>query len=164
MALRKSAQVAARVPAPSARDRSGAVTAFAEFTTVAGSPVATDVIEMIPWPAGTVPTSLRAAIGDLDTGVALTLDFGVISGLYGAELDTAGAARTCGTEFGSALTTGQAGGSVDATAAQLLVLAPSQTDRSIGFRVQTAATGLIVGAKIRVAATFVAAPQGVAFV
>ena len=165
MALRKSAQVAQRVPAVGAMDRSSAVPVLAEFTTVAGQFAAADVIEMIPFPAGTVPVMLRAQVADLDSNgaPAVTLDFGILTGLYGAELDEAGAARVCGTEFGDNLTTGQAGGSVDATAAQLLALAPSLKDRSIGFKIEAAPATLVAGAKIRVAALFVPAPQGVAF-
>lgn len=163
MALRKSAQVAKRVPAPAALDASGPIAVFGEYTTVAAQFAATDVIEMIPWPAGTVPIMLKAMVPDLDSATTATLDFGVLTGLYGAELAEDGStARACGTEFGDNLTTGQAGGSLDIAATLLLGLAPSLKDRSIGFKVEAAPT-LIAGVKIRVAALFVPAPQGVAF-
>jgi hypothetical protein len=163
MALRKSTQVAQRVPAVAARDRSGAVHVFGEHTTVAGAFAAADVVEMIPFPAGTILTDLKIHFPDLDTATGVTLDVGVLTGQYGAALDDDGNARTCGTEFGSDLTTGQAGGSVLGTAAQMLAIAPSLKDRSIGFKIEAAPTTLIAGAKIRFAATFVPAPQGVAF-
>lgn len=164
MALRKSAQVARRVPAPSALDASSAIPVFGEFTTVTGQFAATDVVEMIPWPAGTVPIMLKAMIGDLDSATGVTLDFGILTGLYGAELAEDGStARACGDEFGANVTTGQAGGAIDVAANLLLGLAPSVKDRSIGLKVEAAPTALIVGAKIRVAALFVPVPQGVAF-
>lgn len=164
MALRKSTQVQKRVPCPSGMDAASAIPVYAEHTIVAGQFAAADVLEMIPFPAGTKPVSLIAHVEDLDSNgtPTITLDFGVLSGQYGAELDDAGSARTCGTEFGDNLTTGQAGGSVVATAAQMLALAASNKDRSIGFKVETGAATLTAGAKIRVAALFLPVPQGVA--
>ena len=125
-----------------------------------------DVIEMIPWPAGTIIQSLKVHAEDLDSNgsPAVTLDFGILTGQYLMALDDAGAARVCGTEFGAALTTGQAGGAVDVTADKLLNRAPSQfLDRSIGFKIAAAPATLVVGAKIRVSAVFIPVPQGVAF-
>lgn len=165
MALRKSAQVAKRVAAPAPLDAASTIPVFGEFTTVAGQFAAADVLEVIPWPAGTVPVMLKAMVADLDSNgaPAVTLDFGVLSGQYGMELDDAGAARVCGTEFGDNLTTGQAGGAIDVAANLLLGMAPSNKDRSIGFKIEAAPATLVAGAKIRVAALFVPAPQGVAF-
>lgn len=165
MALRKSAQAAKRVAAPSAMDAASAIPVFAEFTTVVGQFAATDVIEMIPWPAGTVPVMLKAQVADVDSNgtPTVTLDFGVLSGQYLRDLDDAGSARTCGTDFGDNLTTGQAGGAIDVAANLLLALAPSALDRSIGFKIEAAPATLIAGAKIRVAALFAPVPQGVAF-
>jgi formate-dependent nitrite reductase membrane component NrfD len=165
MALRKSAQVAQRVPAPGALDRSSAVPVFAEFTTVAGQFALNDVIDMIPWPAGTVPVMLKAQVADLDSnGTPLvTLDVGVLTGLYGAEKNEDNTTdRTCGTEFGAALTTGQAGGALDVAANVLLAQGASSKDRSIGIKVAAAPATLIAGAKIRVAALFAPVPHGVA--
>lgn len=161
MALRKSTQVQKRVPAPAALDAASVIPVYAEHTIVAGQWSAADVIDMIPWPAGTKPVMLKAHLDDLDSAAAMTLDFGVLSGQYGMELDDAGAARVCGTEFGDNLTTGQAGGAIDVAANLLLGLAASNKDRSIGFKIEAAGTP-IVGAKIRVAALFLPVPQGVA--
>lgn len=162
MALRKSVQAAARVSA-SPVDAVSVVPAYAEYVTVAGQFAAADVIEMIHWPAGTILSRLRAVIPDLDSNgsPALTLDFGILSGLYGAELDEAFAARTCGVEFGNNLTTGQAGGNLDIATDVLLALAPSAKERSIGFKVEVAPATLVAGARIRVIAEFVPAPPGV---
>lgn len=163
MALRKSTQVVKRVPCPSGMDAASAIPVYAEFTTVAGQFGAADVIDMIPWPAGTLPVMLKAMVADLDSNgaPAVTLDFGVLSGQYGAELDDAGAARVCGNEFGNDLTTGQAGGAIDVAANLLLGLSVSNKDRSIGFKIEAAPATLVVGAKIRVAALFLPVPQGV---
>lgn len=163
MALRKSTQAAARVPAPSAMSGSGLIHAYAEHTTVAGAFAAADVIEMIPFPAHSKLVHFLAQIEDLDSDgtPAVTLDVGVLSGQYLAALDDAGSARTCGTELGSDVTTGQAGGSILGTAAQMLAIAPSLLDRSLGLKVEAAPDVLIAGAKIRFFAAFAPVPQGV---
>lgn len=165
MALRKSTQAAARVNAPSALNASTAVVVFAEHITKTAEFAVNDVLEMIPWPAGTIPISIKASVADLDSnGTPLvTLDFGVLSGQYLAALDDAGAARTCSTAFATASTVGQAGGVIDVASNLMLGLAPVQYDRSIGFKVAAAAATLVVGAKIQVAAQFLPVPQGVAF-
>lgn len=162
MALRKSTQVTNRVAAPSADGANCAIPVHAEHTIVAGQFSLNDVLEMIPWPAGTIPQSVKAHVQDLDTNgtPTVTLDFGILSGAY---MDSDSPARTCGTEFAAASTVGQAGGAIDVTADKLLGLAPSLTDRSIGFKVAAAAATLVAGSKIRVSAVFVPAPQGVAF-
>lgn len=165
MALRQSNLSKNRLPAPSPLEASCPVTTIAEYTTVAGEFNAADVVEMIPWPAGTVPTTLVAVIPDIDSAAGVTLDFGVMSGQWlASKNDDLATARTCGAEFGNNLTTGQAGGVVVVTADLLLGLAPSAIDRTIGFKVETAATGLTAGAKIRVTATFAPVPPGIAFV
>lgn len=163
MALRKSTQVQSRVPAPAADGRADTVPVFAEFTTTTAAQLAlNDVVEMVAWPAGTVPVMVKAQVGDIDTGATLTLDFGVFSGLYGAELNEDNTtARTCGTELATASTVGQAGGAIDVAANILLAMGASSKDRSIGFKVAAAAAGVTAGAKIRVAALFVPVPQGV---
>ncbi len=163
MPLRKSSQAAKRVAATAPLDAAAAVPTFGEFTTtVAGALLLNDVIAMIPFPANTIPVMLKAQIGDIDTGATLTLDFGILTGQDGNELDDAGAARLCGNEFGAALTTGQAGGAVDVAANLLLGVVPNARDRTIGFKIAAAAAGVNAGAKVRVAGLFVPAPQGVA--
>lgn len=168
MALRKSTQSGNRMAAPSALDAAHPVSVIAQHIIVAAQFALNDVVEMIPWPAGTIPTSIKAKVEDLDSnGTPLvTLDFGVLTGQWlDTTVDNDGStARTCGTEFGAALTTGQAGGSVDVAAALILGLAAEkQKDRSIGFKVAAAAATLTAGAKITVAASFVPSPTGQAF-
>lgn len=165
MPLRKSTQSANRMPAISALDASSPVAVFAEHTIVAGAFALNDVVEMIPWPAGTIPFALKVHSADLDANGAptLTMDIGVMTGLWGAALnDDLVTARTCGAEFAAASTIGQAGGALDVAANLLLGLAPVNYDRSIGIKVAAAAATLTAGAKIRMAATFVPSPVGVA--
>lgn len=167
MALRKSTQAANRMSAPSALEASCPVAVLGEHTTVAAQFAAADVVEMIPWPAGTIPIALVAHIPDLDSNgsPSLTLDVGVLSGQWLANKnDDLTTDRTCGTEFGNNLTTGQAGGTLVVTPDLLLGLAPANYDRSIGIKVEAAAATLVTGAKIRMAGTFVPAPVGIAFV
>ncbi len=164
MALRKSTQTAMRVPAASADGGAEVVPSYAEFTTAAGKFALNDVIDMIPWPAGTIPAKISVLAADLDSNgtPTVTLDVGVLTGLYGAELNEDNTtARTCGTEFAAASNIGQAGGLLEVTADKFLGLAVSSKDRSIGFRVAAAAATLTAGAKIRVMALFVPVPQGV---
>jgi hypothetical protein len=160
MPLRRSIQSNNRVQANSADGAYCAIPQHGEFVTVAGQFALNDVIEVIPFPAGTIIHSLRAHLQDLDSGTTVTLDFGILSGAY---LDADTPARTCGTEFAAASTVGQAGGVIDVAPNLFLGLAPSMIDRAIGFRVAAAPTTLIANARIRVSAIFVPAPQGVAF-
>lgn len=168
MALRKSKQSVCRMPAPGALTAAQPVVVFAQHVIVAGQFALNDVVEMIPWPSGTVPVSLKAKVEDLDSnGTPLvTLDFGVLTGQW-LELTTDNdgtTARTCGTDFATASTVGQAGGAIDVAANLLLGLVPDKfKDRSIGFKVAAAAATLVAGAKITVAATFAPSPIGQPF-
>lgn len=161
MALRKSAQATSRVPALSPMAAGSALTIMAEHTVTAAL-VNTDIIEMLALPAGTVVARVLLAIDDIDTANTVTMDVGVMSGQYLAELNDNGTARTCGAEFLAADTTGRAGGVVTSTVKAGHLLAPSASDRSIGIKI-TAAMTAIVGAKIRLYVTAVPVPPGIAF-
>lgn len=158
MALYQSKQVKAGVPALSPTEASCPVAVVGEFVTVAGL-TANDVIEMVAVPAGTVPIDVTIACEDLDTGgtPAIVLDVGVLSGNYGAN----DAARTCGTEFINDTIIGQTGGMVSANIAAGLLLTPTLNDRSIGIKVQTSASVLALGKKIRVVALCAPSPVGI---
>lgn len=162
MPLRRSNQSNNRVSSPTADGAFAPIPVHAEFVVAAGQFLLNDVIEMIPFPAGTIPHSLKAWVQDLDSNgtPTVTLDFGILSGSY---LDADTPARTCGTEFATASTVGQAGGVIDVASNLMLVLAPSLSDRAIGFRVAAAAATLTAGARIRMQGLFIPAPQGVAF-
>ena len=150
MALFKSKQVTAGRPAATPLDASSPVTVVGEVLTATGM-TADDVIEMVAFPAGTVPVDVTVVCEDLDSGgsPAITLDVGVLSGSYA---DTG--ARTCGAEFLSASTIGQAGGMARAAVPAGFLLGYSASDRSLGIKIGTAAATLATGKKIRLIATF----------
>lgn len=162
MTLRKSDQATMRMNAPEARQGSVNVSTMTFFTTVAAQMALNDVLELAPWPANTHLVSVKCKVEDLDTGTTLTLDFGILSNTWLSATNSDGTARTCDTTFAAASTVGQAGGSLDATSAQCLGIAPTAVDRSIGMKVAAAATGLTAGARIIVHATFMPLVQGVA--
>lgn len=149
--IKQSKQIAAKLPTISASGYAPIVI-VGDFTTVAGL-AANDVIEMVVLPAGYVPIEVKIATQDLDTGTTLTLDCGVFSG----EAGLADAARTCGNEAFAASTVGQAGGVVQENKAAILQLTPTDADRGIGLKIAAAATGLVVGANIRM--TMIARPK-----
>jgi hypothetical protein len=163
MALRKSAQANQRMSAPHAMGNQP-LCAFGVHTIVAAQAAAADVIEMIPWPAGTVLHSLKVEFDDADSNgtPTMTIDVGILTGEWLAALEADGDARVCGDEFGANLTTPQAGGSLDVAAALMLNLPPSPLDRSLGFKVEAAAATLVAGAKFYMSAIFLPAPVGVA--
>jgi len=155
MALFKSKQIAAGRPAPSALNGSSAVVVVGEFLTVAGL-TAADVIEMVAFPAGTVPVDVTVVAEDLDTGTpAITFDAGLLSGSFG---DTG--ARTCGAEFLSDSNIGQAGGMARAAVPAGFLLGHSASDRSLGIKIEAAAGTLATGKKIRMIATFAPVTAG----
>lgn len=151
MALRQSVQIAQNLPSISA-DGFEPIAIVGDYVTVAGL-AANDVIEMGILQAGYVPTGIKLVTDDADTGAAMTLDCGIITGKPG---DTV-AVRTCGTEAFAGSTIGQTGGLAMDTNGALALLAPSTVDRSFGLKIGVSPTTLIVGAKIRL--TMYARPQ-----
>lgn len=161
MALRKSTQAASRIPALSLMAAGAALTVMAEYTVTAAL-VNTDIIEMLALPAGTTVGRVIIAMDDIDSANTVTFDVGLMSGQYMSALDDAGSARTCGAEFFSASTLGQAGGVAVSAVKAGHMLAPSASDRSIGIKI-TAAMTAVVGAKIRLYVEAVPVPPGIAF-
>lgn len=151
MALKQSNQVTNKAPTISA-DGYEPIVIVGDYTTVAGIAL-NDVIEMAILPAGYVPFGVKLSTEDLDTGAALVLDCGLLSGTAGL-LDNG---RTCGNEAFAASTVGQTGGVANENKANLLNMVPLATDVGIGLKVATAAAGLVVGAKIRL--TVLARPK-----
>ena len=146
MALYQSRQVKAGVCAASADEANDLMAITGEFIVPAGLAL-NDVIEFGAYPADTMAVDLIVTTQDLDTNATPTivLNAGILSGDY-AKAD---ASRTCGAEFISASTVGQAGGVARAVVATGLLGAPSLSDRGFGLKVATAAATLAVGAKIR---------------
>jgi hypothetical protein len=147
MALKQSVQVANKHPVISACGYE-AITVVGDYTVAAGL-VLNDVIEMAILPGGYVPLGIKLACDDIDTGAGLVLDCGILSGTAGL----ADNARTCGNEAFAASTIGQTGGVVNELKANILMAAPTDSDRGIGLKIGTAAAGLVVGAKIRLTLT-----------
>lgn len=152
MALKQSIQVANKAPTISA-DGYEPLAIFGDYTIPTGGLALNDVVEMLVLPAGYVPLGVKASMEDLDTGAAIVLDCGLISGTAGL-IDNG---RTCGNEAFAASTIGQVGGVANENKAALLNMAPLTADVGIGFKVSTAAAGAIVGAKVRL--TVMARPK-----
>lgn len=142
MALFKSnvASAAIKAPIPTAERAIEVIPAYALYT-VTGSEADTDVIEMIPLPPGYVV--FDGWIDNEDCGTTLTLDCGIMSGAWGDP-----AVRTCGAEFLNNHAAGTAG-RTNFNVQGFSAVAPSDTTRSIGFKVDAAVSALTAGAKIR---------------
>lgn len=161
MAVRQSKQALARVPAFSSPEANDAVPLVFEYvTTTLALQALNDIIEMGALPANCIPIAPPVLVcEDIDTGTTLTLSVGLMSGDYlGGQLDSVGAARTCGAEFFSASTVGQAGGLVTSTVVAGMQLTPQLYDRAIGVKIAAAATGVNAGAKIRLMMLVAPAP------
>ena len=149
--LRQSLQISNALAVISA-DGFEPIAIVGDFT-VPASLVATDVIEMCILPAGYVPLSAKLCADDIDTGAALTMDVGIITGVAG-KFDNA---RTCGNEAIAGTTIGQTGGLVIDNKPEYSMLLPAVVDRGVGVRIATGAAGLVVGSRLRL--TIHARPQ-----
>ncbi len=122
-------------PNPSWNASGAAVHRFAMAvpTTVA----ANDILELAPIPANCRVVDITADSDDLDSNgaPAIVMDVGIMTGEFGEDDD----ARTCGAEFFSASTLGQAGGVARATTAAALRTGKAGYARSIGVKISTVA-------------------------
>lgn len=139
MALKKSLQATQGLPIPTVDRATDAVPIFADYT-FDGTEATSDVIEMLPLPAGYVPVDGYADVED--AGTTVTADCGLLSGAYG---DTG--ARTCGAEFMNDKAFGTAG-VYRFDVLGFSRVAPSTTNRSIGFALASVSTPT-AGAKVR---------------
>ena len=111
-------------------------------TLVAGAlPALNDILELAPIATNCKILDLILDSDDLDSGTALTLDVGVMSGSWG----TNDAARTVGAEFFSASTLLQGGGVARPTLKTAFRVAPSSAERSIGLKFTGAVAGIQAG-------------------
>jgi hypothetical protein len=96
------------------------------------------IIELGPLPAGCVPVHMILDSDDLDTdgSPAVTLDVGLMSGDAGDP--DSGGSRTCGAEFFSASTLGQAGGVAEPSLKGAYRITKSEVDRGIGLKISAA--------------------------
>lgn len=157
MALRQATQVANKQPPMSANGTED-VTLVGDYVVEAGLAL-NDVVEMVILPAGYVPSDGVAYLEDTDSNgaPAITLDLGIISGGAGV-VDNA---RVCGNEGFAADVTAKTGGVARVTKKDWGLIAPTNADRGLGFKVSAAAATLTVGAKWRLNIPVRAARAGV---
>jgi hypothetical protein len=158
MALYQSKQILNGYPVVNPTQANDVTPITGEFIVPSGLAL-NDVIEMGGLAEGLVPVDVILVAEDLDSNgtPTVSLDAGIVSGVYGA---TTGAARTCGNEFFAANTAGRAGGVARADKAAGLLLTPSLDIVPFGLKVAAAAATLVVGAKIRMTVFARPAPVG----
>ncbi len=145
MALRQSKQILAGYPVPNPISAVDCIPITADFLVPTAGLALNDVIEMGGIAEGMVVVDAMVACEDLDTGATLTIQAGIVSGVYGAKDN----ARTCGAEFFPANAIGQTGGVARLSAQAGLLLTPSLDIVPFGLKIVAAPAGNIVGAKIR---------------
>lgn len=144
MALKQSKQVAAGAPVPSMYDANEPYAITGEYTIKTGD-VSGDIIEFGGVPANSTVIDMMIH----HDGIGGTVDAGLLSGDY-AKKDNA---RTCGQEFGAALSTTAAG--IVRLAKNTNTVAPNATEVGWGLKLLG---GPVVGKVIR--ATLIVIPQG----
>jgi hypothetical protein len=107
----------------------------------AAAPALNDIIELAPLPAGARVIDMIFDGDDLDSGTAMLVDVGIMSGEWGDESQS----RTVGAEFFSASNLLQAGGVARPTLKTAFRTTPSGTNRSIGVKIATAAGTFVAG-------------------
>lgn len=128
----------------------GAVVAFRFAHTLSAAPAQNDIIELAPLYAGLRVIDMVLDSDDLDSGTAMLLDVGIMSGAWQEN----NGARTCGAEFFSASSLPQAGGVAVPTLKTAYRTAPAGADRSIGVKINTAAGTFIPGGQIGLTVLF----------
>lgn len=104
-----------------------------------------DIIDLGLLPAYHTISDAILIPDDLDSGTAMVLDIGIMSGTPG---DTS-ISRTCGSEIFAASAAAQTGAVTRASAATAFKIKPTEADRSIGVKISTQA-GTPVAGRIRV--------------
>jgi len=107
----------------------------------ASAPALNDILELAVIPAGACVVDMIVDSDDMDSGTALLFDIGIMSGNWQVN----DGARTVGAEFFSGLNIGQAGGSARPSLKTAFRTQRIGTDRSIGVKIATAATGFLLG-------------------
>lgn len=113
------------------------------FDIKASQIVLNDIIDLGILPANHAISDAILITDDLDTNgtPTLALDVGIMSGTPGDTLS----ARTCGNELYAADTTARAGGTSRMTKTAGFILKPTESDRSIGVKIQAAAATAAAG-------------------
>lgn len=139
MALLKSKQVTNKLPVMTGDRASETIVVFGDYT-LTGSEATSDVVEMVPLPAGYVPVDVIVDTEDL--GTTVTANVGLLSG----DFDATGS-RTCGATIMSAKALGTAG-IYRADVQGFAWTAPASNTRGIGFALSSVSTPT-AGAKVR---------------
>lgn len=140
MALTQSNYAKGNSPLPYPT-QAGVVVAHRYFIDLTAALALNDIIEIAPIPANCRIADIVLDSTDMDTGTTLAWDVGIMSGDWGVN----DAARTCGNEFFAASNVSQAGGVARAVKQTATSQASAARDRSIGLKVQAAATGFQAG-------------------
>lgn len=151
MALIQSDFAKGRKQAPVCEEYGVAVTARYEID-LAEAPASGDIIEIGGLPAYATVVDAILDTDALDSGTAIALDVGLMSGDY-QEVDDD---RTSGNELFEGATTAQAGGILRMSKQEGFRIEKTDLDRGIGVKVTTVATGFQAG-KIRLLVTYVQA-------
>lgn len=105
------------------------------------APALNDILELACLPAGARVVDMILDGDDLDSGTAIVVDVGIMSGNWGDESGS----RTVGAEFFSGSTLLQAGGVARPTLKTAFRTTPAANDRSIGVKIATAAGTFVAG-------------------
>lgn len=100
-----------------------------------------DIIDIGVLPAYHTISDVILIADDLDSGLGIVLDVGIMSGTPGDTLT----ARTCGAEVFSGATTAQAGGVARPTLKTAFNIKPTEADRSIGVKIATQSATAVAG-------------------
>lgn len=151
MALFKSTQVTNKQQVMTADRASDAIVIFGDFVIPTGI-TTSDVVEMLPLPAGYVPVDIT--IDNAALGTTMTFDAGLLTG----DFDSTGA-RTCGAQFMTAQA-GQTAGIKRMAVAGGGRIAPTTNTRGVGLSFSSVSTPT-VGAVLRMTMLCRPAVEGV---
>lgn len=142
MAIKQSDAAFGKAAAPAPHFAGEAVTKRYAIQ-VSAAPSVGDIFELAPIPANCRVADMVLDTSDLDTNgaPAMVLDVGIMSGAW-SDTDQA---RTCGAEFFSASNLAQSGGVARPSIASAYRTGFTDTDRSIGVKVTTAAATFAAG-------------------
>jgi len=155
MAFKQSKQVVANKSLPIPARHADSVHIVGEvlvYTGVANG----DIVEMAGIPAGCIPTGVKLVTEDCDSATGMTIDCGLLTGNFGDSVN----ARTMGNEFFAASTVAQAGGIQSENKFQGMIVSPQTGDVGVGIKFVAIGTP-IVGARLRLIVTVIAAPASV---
>ena len=134
----------ARASQPSITPYEANDTVTARFVLALGTvaPAVGDILEMGRLPEGCCLDSIKVDTDQLDSGTALALNFGTLTGQPG---DTVSTTRVNNNEFGNQ-TLGRVAGETVVTGTRIVRLPPQPVDRGIGFTLTAAAGTAVTGA------------------